>query len=194
MTLKRDIEFIFELGCLRHIDRSWKRFLGVDFQNVSEHILRVVFISMIIAKQERADVDKAIKMALVHDLSESRTGDVDYLSRQFVKRDDEKAINEVLGDTTLIDLKRVWEDYEKRESIEAKIVKDADNLDVDIELIEQKGKGYSVKAWDEIRDKIKRNYFTRTAKLIFDEVLKANPHDWHLNASNRFNAGDWKDV
>jgi putative hydrolase of HD superfamily len=196
MGLKRDLELIYEIGCLRFIQRSWKRFLNIDFQNVSEHTLRVIWISLILAKQENVEnIGKVIKMALVHDIVESRTGDVDYLSRQYCERLDEKAIQEILKDTSLESFKKIWEEYEKRETIEAKIVKDADNLDVDFELKEQESNGINIKSkWQKKREeKVFSKLFTNSAKEIWKAIQESNPHDWHLNASNRFNSGDWKD-
>ena len=44
------------------------------------HTLRVAWIATIIAKNEsNADLAKVVKMALVHDIAESRTGDTHYL-------------------------------------------------------------------------------------------------------------------
>lgn len=71
---KRDIEFLYEIGCLRFIPRAWQQLLVPSGANLAEHILRVMWIAIVIAKYEKADIDKVIKMALVHDVSESRTG------------------------------------------------------------------------------------------------------------------------
>jgi len=194
MTLKRDIEFIYEMGCLRFVQRTWKRFLNTDFQKVAEHTLRVIWISLMLAKREDADISKVMKMALVHDIVESRTGDVDYLSRQFCNRLDEKAIQEILRDTSLEDFKEILEEYEKRETIEAKIVKDADNLDVNFELKEQEVNGINVgKQWEKDREaKVFPKLFTDSAREMWKSIQESNPHDWHLNAKNRFSSGDWK--
>lgn len=194
MSLKRDIELLYEIGCLRFVQRTWKRFLNIDFQNVSEHTLRVIWLALIIAKKEGIEnTEKILKLALIHDLTESRTGDVDYLSRQFCKRQDEKAINEILQDTSLEGFKPLFREYEKKESIEAKIVKDADNLDVEFELKEQEANGINIRQqWTKNREeKVFDKLFTNSAKEIWRAVQNSNPHDWHLNASNRFNSGDW---
>ena len=88
----------------------------------------------------------------------------------------------------------LWEEYEKRESLESKIVKDADNLDVDFELAEQATGGNALKElWkDNRRFVAKEKLYTKTAKQIFDQLETANPHEWHLNGRNRRKAGDWQ--
>ena len=95
--MKPDINFLYEIGTIRYIDRMWKRFLNADFENLAEHHFRVAWIALVIAKHEKVDnTDKILKMALVHDIAESRTGDVDYLSRQYVERNEELGIKDIL--------------------------------------------------------------------------------------------------
>lgn len=78
----KDLDFLYEMGCIRFIQRTWKHFLNADFQNLAEHHFRVAWIALMLAKLEKAqNADKILKMALVHDLAESRTGDVNYLQR-----------------------------------------------------------------------------------------------------------------
>lgn len=192
--IKRDVELIHEIGCMRFLSRTWRQFLTKDFANVSEHTLRVIWTAMIIAKREKADVNKVIKMALIHDVPESRATDVHYLSRMFVKRDEEKAIHETLEGTSMEEFIDIWKEYEKRDSIEAKIVKDADNLDVDIELEEQHAKGNNLKkVWHEMRQRVAKKLYTETAKEIWKQLQESDPHSWHLTGSNRFTKGDWKE-
>ena len=89
---------------------------------------------------------------------------------------------------------KLWDEYEERKTTEAKIVKDADNLDVDFEIMEQRSNGHGVgHAFDENRVFVAKNrFFTKTAKKIWEELMKTDPHEWHKTARNRLNAGDWK--
>lgn len=195
MPNQRDIEFLYELGCFRYVQRTWKRFLNADFANNAEHTLRVIWIALMLAKYEKvANEEKIIKMALVHDLPESRSGDVDYLSRQYVDRHEEEAVKDILNQTILDqDAVAWWQEYEKRECLEAKIVKDADNLDVELELKEQEARSHSIgKIWKEKRDLlVKTTLFTQTAREIWEKIRQTDPHDWHFKGRNRFNQGDW---
>ena len=194
--MKRDIEFLYEMGSVRFITRTWKRFLGYNFSNLAEHHFRVFWIAMVIAANEGGcDTGKIAKLALVHDIAESRAGDVDYLSRQYAERNEELGIKDMLSDTAIEkEFLELWEEYEKRESIESKIVKDADNLDVDFELVEQAAHGCTLKdEWQEIRGFVSKNkLYTKTAKKIFDQIGKTSPHSWHVNGRTRRNSGDWR--
>lgn len=195
MDLKRDLELLYEIGCLRFVDRTWKQFLGLDVANISEHTLRVIWTAIILAKREGVtNLEKIMKMALVHDVSESRTGDAHYLSRQFVNRFEDKALAESLAGTSLEELKLLWEEFEKAETIEAKIVRDADKLDLEIEMQELQAKGHKVIAdWKKFREHdFSTKLFTNSAKELWKFMQDKNPHDWHLTGSNRFNVGDYK--
>lgn len=195
-TIQQDVNFLFEMGSIRFIDRMWKRFLRDDFANLADHHFRVFWIAMIIAAHEKnVDTGKIAKLALIHDIAESRTGDVDYLARQYTERNEELAIGDMLGGTAIEEeFHALWEEYETRESIESKIVKDADNLDVDFELAEQAIKGSALESqWKDNRAFVaKEKLYTQAAKDLFAQLETANPHEWHLHGRNRRIAGDWQ--
>jgi putative hydrolase of HD superfamily len=195
-TLRQDADFIFEMGNVRYIDRMWRRFYSRDFANLAEHHFRTFWIAMILAAHEPgADAGKVAKLAMVHDITESRTGDVDYLSRQYVERNEELAIGDILAGTSLEEeFLELWKEYEKRESLEAKIVKDADNLDVDFELAEMAANGNPLeKLWEGNRSFVKKEkLYTDSAKKMAEQLAETNPHTWHLEGRNRRNGGDWQ--
>ncbi len=195
-TRKRDIELLFEIGCLRYMPRSWKRFFNPDVANNSEHTLRVTWIAWLLSEHEGiGNKEKIIKMALSHDLAESRTGDADYLSRQYVERKETKAIDDIAKNTVFEkELTILWNEYEKRTTPEAKIVKDADNLDVELELVEQEAQGHSIgKLWNNQRKRlVYPKLYTKSAKKLWDKIHESKVNDWHLKANNRFKDGDWK--
>jgi len=196
-NLQPDINFLYEMGSIRHMDRMWRRFHSRDFANLAEHHFRVFWTAMVIAQREGGvDTGKIAKMVLLHDIAESRTGDVDYLARQYVVRNEELAIKDMLGNTSLEkEFLEIWHEYDKRESLEAKIVKDADNLDVDMEMIEQASRGNSVaKYWRENHREthVRVTLNTETAREIFDHLRNANPDEWHISGRNRMKDGDWK--
>lgn len=196
MDIKRDIELLFEVGCFRFVSRSWKRFLAPLAANNAEHTLRVAWTALILAKYEKgANLEKILKMAIVHDLPESRCGDVDYLSRQYTERNEKMALEDILKDTSCgKEMAELWQEYEDKKSIEAKIVKDADNLDVELELREFREFGSTLPDnWGKIRkEKVFPKLFTESAKKFWEEINNVNLHDWHLKGRNRFNTGDWK--
>ncbi len=194
--LSNDIDFLFEMGSIRFIERTWRRFLHEDFANLAEHHFHVFWIAMIIAAHEKnVDTGKMAKMVLVHDIAESRTGDVDYLSRQYVERHEELGISDMLQHTAIeAEFRALWDEYHERKSIESKIIKDADNLDVDFELAEQHARGSTLLTVKHpMRDIVaETKLYTKTAKRIYDQLKGKDPHNWHYKSRNRINQGDWK--
>ncbi|EKE19257.1 MAG: Metal dependent phosphohydrolase [uncultured bacterium] len=190
----RDVEFFYEMGQLRLLNRMWRRFFLLSSANVAEHTLRVLWIALALAKKEGVkDEEKIMKMALVHDITESRTGDTDYISRQYVEQKEEMAIEDILRETILEeDFLSVWKEYGKRESIESKIVKDADNLDVNLELKENGIQTVADKFNGPREMLVKPKLYTKSAKKYWELIGKSDMHDWHVNGRNRFNEGDWK--
>jgi putative hydrolase of HD superfamily len=195
---KRDVEFIYEIGCLRLMQRMWSRFLTPGFANVAEHHFRVAWISLVIAQREGpVDEAKLLKMALAHDLPESRAGDLDYVSRLYAERHEDQAMADMLDGTVLApELVDIWNEYESLGSLEAKIVKDADYIDVDAELAEQRASGNQ--GIYDFKDPIRRHVGatklkTKTGKLLWQAVRDGNPYDWISSSKNRLNSGDWSD-
>ena len=195
MNLQADINFLYEMSCLKHKIRDWEHLLGVSMANHAEHIFHVAWIALIIAKHEGVNnTDKILKLALVHDVSESRSVDVSYLTRQYVTRHEDQAIKDTFSKVSIgQEFITLWKEYELRESIESQIVKDADNLDVDMELKEQAMTGLQIsRYWQEMRDHVaKTKLYTQTAKRMYQQIKHSNPYNWHLE-NNRYTSGDWK--
>jgi putative hydrolase of HD superfamily len=193
-SIERDIDFLFEIGTLRYSTRTWNQFLNPGAQNLTEHTLRVIWIALILAKHEGVtDTGKVIKMALVHDVSESRSVDVNYLSRQYAERFEDDAIHDTLEGTALKDeFLPIWEEYEKKDCMEAKVVKDADSLDVELELKELEAMGNKLgKALLPTRIKVADNrLYTEAARKFWKQIQDADPHNWHMTGKNRMNVGE----
>lgn len=186
----RDIEFLFEIGTMKNIDRTWEQMLGMKCATNPEHSFRVAFLALLIARREVAagrfaplSEEKMLKMALVHDLPEARTGDLHYIGKVYAETHDEKAAADMFAGTSLQDLNsEILYEYGERESMESKIVKDADNLDVDVELKELEERGSHLpKKWVGNRRIVRdEKLYTESAREIWDEIQSADPAAWHL--------------
>ena len=183
---KRDIEFLFEIGSMRNMSRGWKQHLAMDCASNTEHSFRVAFIALMLARAESVnDEEKILKMALIHDLAESRTSDVGYIQKVYVETDEEKATQDLFKNTGLENLLEILKEYESRKTPEAKIVKDADNLDIDLELkeIEERGSKFPRKV-QKFRSQIRNEkLYTKSAKSLWDLLQTVDVSDWHLVAN-----------
>ena len=182
MNMVRQLELLYEIGSLRNLTRSWRQFLGTDCENDLEHTVRVCWIAILLARQEgTGDETKILKMALVHDLAESRTLDGTMVHKGYLAQDELRAAGDALSDTGLEDFLPLLEDYKKRGSIEAKIVKDADNLEVDLELKEIEQRGHALpKKLSGNRNRVRSELFTESARDMWDAIQTSDPDAWHL--------------
>jgi len=193
MKNSRDIDFLFEIGSLRNVQRGWRQHMAMDVSNNLEHSFRVVWIAIVLARMEKekgADIDesKIIRMALVHDLAETRTSDLSYVQKNYVTEDEERAGKDLFFGTSMEDyFSDVLKEYKKRESAEAKIVKDADNLDIDVEMKElvERGSKLSAKSkWQGFRKKVRdEKLYTESARELWDLIQEVDVDDWHMRAN-----------
>ena len=122
----------------------------------------------------------------MHDVGESRTGDTNYLQAVYTTKETARAVRDTFSNTTLVDLySDILKEYDARKTLAAKIVKDADNLDVDIELkeMEERGSLIAKKMMSSRKIIRKQKLYTKTGKRIWDEIQKADPSAWHLAAN-----------
>ena len=191
--MRRDVQLLYEVGTLRHLPRAWQQFGGVDFANVAEHSFRVAWIALILAREEGADVGRAVQMALIHDLEESRTGDRNYVSRRYSSTNEIDAVSHSVRGTSVREhVLELFQEYEERQTLTSRIVKDADNLDCDLELAERSACGYRLsEVLRRTRRAVYEQLHTETARRIFRTIEHLDPNSWHVLGPNRMNAGDW---
>lgn len=176
--LKKITNFLFETGILAKTPRSGFFFLGSGEQSVAEHINRVGYIGFTLAMMsEDVDVAKVLEMCLFHDITETRISDANYVHQKYLKRDEEKAIDDLENDFPFgRKIKGILKEYKMRETKEAKIVKDADNLELLLSLKEQIDIGNErAKTW--LKPSLER-LITDEAKQLAEVILNTNSDEW----------------
>ncbi len=130
--------FLFEVGMLNKTPRTGFRFLGSGKESVAEHILRTIFIGYSLCKLDpAADELKVLRMCLVHDLPEARTGDQNYMYKKYVTVDEEKAVRELTEHLPFgAEIKTVLEEFNEKKTREALLAHDADQLALMLQLKE----------------------------------------------------------
>jgi len=175
-------KFLYEMGQLKRVKRSGWWIAGVnDPESVAEHSFRTAAIAHLLAHLEGVDTGKAVLMALFHDLPEARTNDAHRIVRRYAdwKDVDKKTIAEQskrLPDGVAKEITLLFEEFEKEDSFEAKVVRDADLLECIVQAREYQALGYNdVADWIiNARAALK----TDSAKKIAAECLKTEPKEW----------------
>lgn len=182
MELKRIADFLFEIGMLQHTPRTGYRFLGSGGQSVAGHLFRTALVGYLLAKvQKDTDPLKVLLMCLIHDLPESRTGDHNYVYKRYVKADEERAIRDMLDGLPLEEFKALLEEFEKGESPEAQLSRDADQIELILELKQQKDLGNPyAQIWIDYALKRIR---TSTGQKVAKAILEREFCDWWFDKS-----------
>ena len=174
---KRLAEFLFEIGMLSLTKRSGYQFLGSGGQSVAEHSHRAAAVGYILAIQCGADPLKVLLMLLFHDLHEARTGDFNYVNKIYNTADSERAMNDALAGTGLEDiLMASWREFEEGGTLEARLARDADQLDLIIDLKREMdlGNPYAGKWMQSALARLK----TEQAASLAQAIMGTDHTDW----------------
>jgi putative hydrolase of HD superfamily len=139
------LSVLLELQRLKRLDRTgWVlRGLPPGAESVAAHSFGVALAAMLLADEAAArgvevDAERVLRLALLHDLAEARTGDMprtvaDYYGKDVRKRAERAAFDDMtrsLGEGRAASYSELHEDYEERASLEARLVKAADIVDL----------------------------------------------------------------
>jgi putative hydrolase of HD superfamily len=137
------IEFFHKIEELKKIKRTGWVIGGVeDSESVADHSFRTALMVMLLAPKELC-CEKAVKMALVHDINEVYTKDIPTTSmgrrKKFVK--EKKAMTKLLRNLPeKKELMNIWLEFEERKSPEAVFVHQVDKLETMLQAVEYKKK------------------------------------------------------
>jgi len=142
------LSLLIELQRLKRLDRTgWTlRGLPNGTESVAAHSFGVGVTAMVLADLVNAegvcvDVEKVLRIALLHDWAEVRVGDMPRTATEFFgadtrRRAETAAFGQMIeGVSRKDDYKALLDDYEHRRSVEAKIVKAADVIDLLVEAL-----------------------------------------------------------
>ena len=163
-------DFFRELLKLKKTQRSGWVVSGVkNAESVADHSFMTILMVLFLGWRKNIDLNKALKMAIIHDIAECRTGDIITWEDFHMKRDEKEEIEE----RTMKDLLSmlgvqgeeyfsIWKEYQERKSKEAKFVKAVDNLEMILQALEYE------KEEKDLNKYIKTFFEGEDVKLIVD--------------------------
>jgi putative hydrolase of HD superfamily len=134
--LEKCFEFILEVEKLKAIERRTKP-LGLDrYENSAEHSWQISLLALVLAKfgDESLNIEKVIKMLLVHDIGEIDADDVfffDDAGRLDAKEKELAALKRIFGilpEEKAAELFALWDEFENGASKEAKFARAVDRV------------------------------------------------------------------
>lgn len=146
-NLKKILLFLNKAGNLKKTYR-YSETKDKKGDSSADHSWRLALMAFIVAGQLKLKLNllKAIKIALVHDLAEAITGDIDYMlikkgsvTKELKKENERKAIIKLIANLPSNIGKKIfnlWNEYEKGKTKEAKFIKALDKLETFTQTLE----------------------------------------------------------
>lgn len=186
MNIYKNItNFFFELGVLKRIMRSGWMIAGVkDTGTLGEHTARASLIGMVLAELEGSDSEKVAAILLTHDIAEIRIGDQHKVAARYYDNSDaeQKAYEDQivnLPQSLQEKFLQYRREFERRDTKEGVVAKDADWLEAAVTAREYITQGYTgCQNWIY---NVKKALETESAKKLLAEIEKSDPNDWWQN-------------
>lgn len=150
------LNFIEEVGRLKNISRSGWRFHGItgDTESISDHCYRVSLLAMLLGdilveNSVKLDMNRVMRIAILHEIGEARVGDIPfpvlkYIDEEYKSSAEDKAVSEMLNGLGKIGQRyyKLWYEFEQGSSLEGRLVKAADKLELMIQVYQYEEVGY----------------------------------------------------
>lgn len=181
MATQRTAKFLFEAMMLKRTLRTGYAFLGKGKESVAAHTYGTLIIAYVLSRiiEEPVNVERLLLLCLLHDLPEARTGDANAVHKKYVKILEDKAICDMLeGLDQGEEIAQILKEWKEADTIEAKLARDADQLDMLISLKEKMDLGSEdAKKWIH---HVKRRLKTSCAKKMAEAILDEHWASWWM--------------
>ena len=148
--LTKQMQFIVEIEKLKRVIRQSYHLDGSRKENDAEHSWHFALMAVILQEyaNEPLDVGRVIQMALVHDLVEIDAGDTfmydqaGALTKAQRERDAADRIFQLLPQDQAAELRELWEEFEARQTPEARFAATIDRLEPILLNYHNKGRSW----------------------------------------------------
>ncbi len=153
------VDFILLIANLKEVPRTGWSLAGLTChrsESVAEHTWSMSTISLILGhtlkKKLKLDLERILIMALIHDFPEVKTSDIPRLATRLGGAEMERGKSEAEHRAMDLLMKpiensdeflEIWKEYEQGETMESRIVRGADRLDILIRVIRLESMGVS---------------------------------------------------
>ena len=170
--------FVYETSIHSKTPRSGLWFLGSGSQSVAEHLFHTAMITYALCYlKPKADKSKAVAMALFHDIGEGRVSDLNYVHQRYGRLLEKTAVEDIAQSIPFgKEIESLYKEEQARETLEAKLVKDADILEWISTLRHEEIKGNSkAKSWITSAEKRLK---TDVGRKLGAMLMKIHPDAW----------------
>jgi len=174
------IEEFFKITTnLKKIPRKgWITKLGIlSPESVADHTFSMSTIAMVLSDLQKLDTQKVLKMSLLHDITESITGDLtpgDISKNEKIELEN-KTIDKILcnlPDDLAKNYLTIWNEYNENMSDEAKLVHEVDKLEMVIQALSYANNGIEKEKLEPFVNSAKSQINSKQLKEILDKLLQ----------------------
>ncbi len=178
-------EFARAAAGLKTLKRAgWADKLSIaDGESVADHSYLTAIIGMILSDKIGLNSERVIRMALLHDLAESRIGDIvpgqiPSMEKMRIENEAFADIVSALPDALKLEYTHIWNELRAGVTPEARLVRQADKLDMALQasIYEKTGRatGSDILPFVEAA---KKSAADGAARNLFLEIVSARSHD-----------------
>ena len=164
---------------LKNISRQgWIDKLSIEHpESVADHSYSMAIMGMVISDLENYNSEKILKMILLHDLAESKIGDFtpEQINKENKMKIENKAYDEIIStlpDSIKLQYGKIWEEYQKQESPESKIVHQIDKLEMVLQAKIYQKEGTPAEAVESFFKSAEIEITHPKLKELFDQIVQ----------------------
>ena len=170
-------DFFYLASELKKVPRTgWKNKVGIEHpESVADHSYETALMAMIFSDTHNLDTEKILKMALLHDLAESITGDFmpGEISQENKRTSENEAMKEILSklpENIAFKYQNIWDEYTKADTPESILLHDVDKLEMAIQAMKYSSEGFSNEKLGQFIDSAKKEIKTKELLDIIDTL------------------------
>ena len=173
------LDFLKDSANLKSISRQgWIDKLSIkNPESVADHSYSMAIMAMIISDLENYDSEKILKMTLLHDLAESKIGDItpEQMTSENKMKIENDAFNEIidqLPDTVKSQYLEIWKEYQNNNSKESLFVHQIDKLEMALQAKIYQKDGKTIGDIEPFLESAKRSITDKKLKELFTKIIE----------------------
>ncbi|MBQ7706733.1 MAG: HD domain-containing protein, partial [Lachnospiraceae bacterium] len=165
--LKKQLEFLLEIDKSKNVGRQTYLSDGMRKENDAEHSWHLAVMAILLSEYANEDIDvlKTVAMVLIHDLVEIDAGDTYAYDSEGNKTKQEREIKaadrifNILPEDQAKKMRALWDEFEKRETPEAKFAAALDRTQPVMLTNKQGGKSW-------LEHEVKKSQITKRTETV----------------------------